>query len=118
MIARALRDKKDKNNTLFLTQIVSGKIDLVVPTTAGARPDAVAPRRKAARRLKAATRGLLDAAQCDGQVLVWLLQSLYQIEGLRQAFDVALMTDLRTVCLEIAELHGTECGALPITGVI
>jgi len=100
-IAAALRAKKDESNEQLLRQIVQGTITLVSPATCAsgrdARPSAISERHTASRRLKMATRGFLDAAQGDGQVLVWIIRRLYQIDGIRQAFDVALLDNLRTV---------------------
>lgn len=61
------------------------------------RPTAVSSRSTARHRMKSATRGLLDAANADAATLVWIIQSLYEVDGLTQAFDVALVHSLRTV---------------------
>lgn len=105
LIIDGQRAKRDACNDLLLQKIVLGTITLVPPAkhTSGrflgrvVRPDVVAERHKAARRMTTATRGLLDAAQGDGKVLVWIVNALYQIDGFRQAFDAALLREKATV---------------------
>ena len=102
-ICAGIRDKQDSRNAVFLNRVTSGQVTLNAPKTNSQgkliRPAAVTERHTAARRIKAVTRGLLDAAKSDGATLVWLIRSLYQQTGLTRAFQVALLDDCHTVFL-------------------
>lgn len=104
-IVAGKREKQDAINEQLMGDIVSGSVTLVAPQTRAGRvvrPSAVSGRHKANRRLTTAKRGLLDAANGDGEVLVWVIQSLYQMEGIREAVDVAVLNESRTVCVVCA----------------
>lgn len=105
LILAGQRAKRDTRNEEFLEGVAEGTITLAALSTDTygnvVRPLAVSDRHTASRRLKTVTRGLIDAAQCDGQVLVWIIHKLYQTEGIRQAFDVSVCEESRTVCLQV-----------------
>ena len=94
--------KQQKLNEQFLLSLTSGgATSLQLPRINNdgqdQRPDQIVNRHTAGRRLETAKHGLLTAAKEDGATLVWLIRTLYNLPGLRQAFDVALLQDLRTV---------------------
>ena len=61
------------------------------------RINGIVNRHTVGRRLETVKHGLLTAAKEDGATLVWFIRTLYNLPGLRQAFDVALLQDLRKV---------------------
>ena len=85
-------------NDQFLVSLVQGQVTLQVPEIDHAgrdiRPVTISNRHTVIRRLDVVKRGLLVA---DGATLVWVIRALYKVDGLRQAFDVALLTHLRVV---------------------
>ena len=94
---------QDRLNNQFLVSLVQGQVTLQVPEIDHAgrdiRPVTISNRHTVTRRLDVAKRGLLVAAQADGATLVWVIRALYKVDGLSQAFDVALLTHLRVVSL-------------------
>ena len=102
-IRDALRAKRDSVNAAFLKQIVEGKLELHAARTTESgkliRPSAVQTRMSGRRRLNTAVRGLLDASGADASTLVWIFQSLYQVDGFTQVIDVALVQSIKTVPL-------------------
>ena len=94
---------QDRLNNQFLVSLVQGQVTLQVPEIdhvgRDIRPVAISKRHTVTRRLDVAKRGFIVAAQTDGATLVWVIRALYKVDGLRQAFDVALLTHLRVVSL-------------------
>mgnify|MGYP003326541968 CR=1 FL=1 len=93
--------KKKRSNDEFLSRLRDGTASLQ-PIKVDAhgkdiRPRIMKNRITAWRRLDLAKHSILEASKGDADGLVWLIRALYATDGLRQAIDVALLENLRTV---------------------